>query len=234
MARAADMAYETIQNAIVTGEYAPGSWLREEDLAERAGVSRTPVREALRQLNIEGFVEIVPNRGALVLGWTAQDLDDIHDLRALLEGYAVRRAAEDPGTDLAALGELCAEMERLLEEHGDAQFPRIGELSSEFHTAIYQSSGNRQLIAVMPSLIQIPLAREGYHQRTREAIVRSLAQHREILDALSAHDADWAESAMRAHIRAGRTSLRRQGRWAEDGAGQEQPAADASIEAGEV
>jgi DNA-binding GntR family transcriptional regulator len=216
MPRAAEVAYRTIQRAIVSGEYAPGSWLREEDLAERAGVSRTPVREALRQLKIEGLVEMVPNRGALVLGWTARDLDDIHDLRAMLEGYAVRRAAEGPAIDLGTMEALCTGMETLLAAEGEAGYARIGELSSEFHSALYQASGNRQLIAVMPALIQIPLAREGYHQRSRDAVVRSMAQHREILDAIAARDGDWAESVMRAHIRAGRTSLRQRGRWAEE------------------
>lgn len=219
MPRAAEVAYEAIQSAIVTGECAPGDWLREEDLAERAGVSRTPVREALRRLSIEGLVEIVPNRGALVLGWTARDLDDIHDLRAMLEGYAVRRVAEGSRMDLAALEARCQEMEDLLEADGEASFARIGELSSGFHTAIYEASGNRQLITVMPALIQIQLAREGYHQRTRAAVERSMAQHREILEAIAAGDGDWAESVMRAHVRSGRTSLRRTGRWA----GGEQP-----------
>ena len=68
----------------------------------------------------------------------------------------------------------------------------------------------------MPALIEIPLAREGYHQRTREMIERGMTQHREILDAIAARDGDWAESVMRAHIRSGRASLRRRGRWAEE------------------
>jgi DNA-binding GntR family transcriptional regulator len=212
------VAYEAIRRAIASGEYAPGSWLREEDLAARAGVSRTPVREALRQLNIEGLIEIVPNRGALVLGWTACDLDDVHDLRAMLEGYAVRRTAETPGVDLAGLTALCTEMERLLDEGGETDYARIGELSVDFHTALHEASGNRLLTSVLPALIQIPLAREGYHQRTREAVARSTAQYREILDAIAiaAGDGDWAESVMRAHVRSIRGSLRRQGRWAEE------------------
>lgn len=217
MPRAADVAYRITRDAIASGEFPAGSWLREEDLATRSGVSRTPVREALRQLDIEGLVEIVPHRGALVLGWTAEDLDDIHDLRALLEGYAVRRAAEAPsGTvDLDTLTTLCDEMEQLLAQGTDLDYPRIGELSSAFHSALHAASGNRQLMAAMPALIQIPLAREGYHQRRREAIERSLAQHREIIEAIAAGDPDWAESAMRAHVRAGRASLRQHGRWAE-------------------
>jgi DNA-binding GntR family transcriptional regulator len=218
MPRAAEVAYQAIQRAIASGEYPPGSWLREEDLAERAGVSRTPVREALRQLKIDGLVEIVPNRGALVLGWTAGDLDDIHDLRAMLEGYAVRRAAETGAVDIAALEALCAGMESLLAVEGEASYARIGELSSEFHTVLYQASGNRQLLSVMPALIQIPLAREGYHQRTPADVVRSMSQHREIVEAVAARDGDWAEAVMRAHIRAGRMSLRKRGRWAEDDA----------------
>lgn len=211
MAGAAEVAYEVIQRAIASGECAPGTWLREEDAATMAGVSRTPVREAFRRLNAEGVLELMPNRGALVLGWTAQDLDDIHHLRSLLEGYAVRQAAESPGPslDLDALHALCEQTERLLDTGTDEDFPAIGELSLAFHTALHRAAGSRYLMIIMPAIIQTPLVREGYHRRSRDDVTRSLAQHREILEAVAAHDGEWAESAMRAHIRSGRASLRR-------------------------
>jgi DNA-binding GntR family transcriptional regulator len=213
MARAATVAYEALLRGIATGLYPPGTWLREEDIATRTGVSRTPVREALRRLQSEGFVEILPNRGAVVVGWSAEDLDDIFDLRVMLEGYAAKRAAlaaSARGVDLDALSELCEAMERQLKvRDGDYDYEQITELNLEFHTALYAASGNRQLQSMLLGLIQIPLVRETFHHYSRDELVRSFAQHREIVDALAADDGDWAEAVMHAHIRAARASLRR-------------------------
>jgi DNA-binding GntR family transcriptional regulator len=211
MVRAADMAYQAIQHGIATGDFPPGSWIREPEVAARSGVSRTPVREALRRLDAEGIVELVPNRGAQVIGWTAQDLDDIFDLRMMLEGYAIRRAVEAPrdAIDLPALESLCSEMERLLAEGGPANYKRISELAVQFHSDLHQVAGNRQLISILPGLNRIPLVRAANQQRTHDQLARSLAQHREMLEAIAAGDAEWAEAVMRAHVRAGRTAMQR-------------------------
>src|SRR5437867_6791605 len=86
-------ATELIRQAILDGRLEPGSRLKEEELARELGISRTPVREALLMLQAEGLVDAVPNRGAMVRVHTPEDLDDLYQLRALLEGYAARRAA---------------------------------------------------------------------------------------------------------------------------------------------
>src|ERR687884_94343 len=86
-------ATEVIREAIVDGRLAPGARLKEEELARELGISRTPIREALLILQAEGLVDAAPNRGATVRAHTAQDLDDLYQLRALLEGFAARRAA---------------------------------------------------------------------------------------------------------------------------------------------
>ena len=86
-------ATELIRQAIVDGRLEPGRRLKEEELARELGISRTPVREALLMLQAEGLVDAAPNRGATVRSHAAEDLDDLYQLRALLEGYATRRAA---------------------------------------------------------------------------------------------------------------------------------------------
>ncbi len=91
---AVNVVYEALREKIIKGEFAPGQRLREEILAEDLGVGRTPVREALRRLKGSGLVEIVANRGAQVIDVTDGDLEDTYELRALLEGFAARRAAE--------------------------------------------------------------------------------------------------------------------------------------------
>ncbi|MHA6797020.1 GntR family transcriptional regulator [Pseudonocardia bannensis] len=208
--RAAAVAYQAIQCGITEGDYPPGSWIREDEVAARAGVSRTPVREALRKLHSEGIVELLPNRGAVVVGWTSHDLDDIFDLRMMLEGYAVRRVVEAPrgDIDLPALNAMCTEMEQLLDQGGTANHDRIGELAVAFHSALHRASGNRQLMSILPGLNQVPLVHTANRQRTHEQLARSLTQHREILEAITAGDADWAEAVMRAHVRAARAALR--------------------------
>ncbi|MDT7710390.1 MAG: hypothetical protein QOG20_5997 [Pseudonocardiales bacterium] len=206
-ARAA--AYEALQRGIANGQYPPGSWLREEDVAAAAGVSRTPVREALHRLQAEGLVQILRNRGALVVGWTAQDLDDIYDLRVLLEGYGVRRAAQArDNVDFDALSVMCTEMEQLLPGAGEPELQHIGRLCIDFHVTLNQASRNRQLIAIIPTLLATPFVREAFHHHTPTDLERAFASHREILEALEVGDGDWAEGAMRAHLRAGRWSLR--------------------------
>ncbi|MDT7618274.1 MAG: hypothetical protein QOF00_5721 [Pseudonocardiales bacterium] len=206
-ARAA--AYEALQRGIANGQYPPGSWLREEDVAAAAGVSRTPVREALHRLQAEGLVQILRNRGALVVGWTAQDLDDIFDLRVLLEGYGVRRAAQArDNVDFDALSVMCTEMEQLLPGAGEPELQHIGRLCIDFHVTLNQASRNRQLIAIIPTLLATPFVREAFHHHTPTDLERAFASHREILEALEVGDGDWAEGAMRAHLRAGRWSLR--------------------------
>lgn len=203
-------AYEAVQRGIASGQYPPGSWLREEDVAAAAGVSRTPVREALHRLQAEGLVQILHNRGAMVVGWTARDLDDMYDVRVMLEGYAVRRAARCPADiDFAALDAMCAEMERLLPEADEEDLQRIGVLCVDFHTALAQAANNRQLLAILPTLLAPPFVREAFHHHTKRDLERAFGHHREILMALEAGDADWAEGMMRAHLWAGRRSLQR-------------------------
>lgn len=210
MARSARaVAYEVLQRGIASGEYPPGSWLREEDVAAAAGVSRTPVREALHRLQAEGLVQILRNRGAVVVGWTARDLDDIYDLRVLLEGYGVRRAAQArENVDFDGLRAMCTEMEQLLPGAGEPELQRIGGLCIDFHVTLNQASQNRQLIAIIPTLLATPFVREAFHHHTHHDLERAFAFHREILEALDEGDGEWAEGVMRAHLRAGRRSLR--------------------------
>ena len=89
-----DVVFNTLRQAIITGEFAPGERLMEISLANRLGVSRTPVREALRQLELEGLVRIIPNRGAFVEGITKEDVKDIYEIRARLEGLCAKWAAD--------------------------------------------------------------------------------------------------------------------------------------------
>ena len=108
----ADRVYDTLRQGILDGTYAQGARLGEADLADALGVSRTPVREALRRLGSEGLLATLPNKGARVRTWTAGELGDIFDLRALLEGHAAARAATRvTDADISAMNDLVTRME---------------------------------------------------------------------------------------------------------------------------
>src|SRR5687767_3001615 len=108
---AADHAYRLVREQILSGQRAGGEWLREGDLAEHLGVSRTPVREALRRLTAEGLVRYERNRGVQVQAWNASDLDEIFSLRSVLEPWGCRLAATSGLADLATLDALAHEMD---------------------------------------------------------------------------------------------------------------------------
>lgn len=203
---ASDHAYRLIRRQILTGERAGGDWLREGDLAEAIGVSRTPVREALRRLTAEGLVRYERNRGVQVSAWTAEDLDEIFSLRSVLEPWACRLAATSAGADLDELDRLAHDMDAAA-QGTVADVDRITELNNRFHRLILEGSGNRRLGNVVSSVVQVPLVWQTFSHYSELDLRRSLAHHHELVSALAARDPDWAESVMRSHVRAAWNSL---------------------------
>ncbi|GAA0244274.1 GntR family transcriptional regulator [Actinomadura nitritigenes] len=215
MARATDTAYDAVRRMILSGEAAAGSRLGEAELAETLGLSRTPVREALQRLGADGLVEVLPHRGARVVRWTRRDLEEIFELRSLLEPYAAARAARmAPGEDVLAdlLGQ-CDAMEAAVAA-GD--FTRVAQLNSLFHAAVIDASRNRRLPAMLTSVMHAPLIVGTFRRYDAGEMARSMNHHRELVAAMAARDPDWAESVMRAHIRAAAANLSHDANEAED------------------
>jgi DNA-binding GntR family transcriptional regulator len=208
VANAADTAYEAIRAGILAGDHAQGDRLREEELADVIGVSRTPIREALRRLQADGLVELGTNRGAQVVSYTEADLQEIFDLRALIEPYAHGLAADtvDAAT-LDRLRELADGMEEQQHGSGDRSRGRIAELNREFHTTIVQASGSDRVMALLQQVVQVPIVHRTFHRYTPEALARSFEHHRELIDALVAGDGTWAAAVMRSHVHAARAAL---------------------------
>jgi DNA-binding GntR family transcriptional regulator len=209
--QAADRAYTALRGGILGGRYGSGERLGEIEIADELGLSRTPVREALRRLGSEGLVEVLPHRGSRVRTWTAQDLDETYELRALLEGLAARRAATglDAGT-LAELDTLAARMVTVdpsLGHRPAGEFTELAALNGRFHALITAAAGSAQLAATLAGLVQLPLVMRTYRRYTPAALARSHAHHRELVDALRAGDGAWAESVMRSHVLAARAVL---------------------------
>ena len=208
--RAVDRAYEAVRSGIIAGRYLAGARLTEQEIATTVGVSRTPVREALRRLDAEGLVEFTPNLGAVVTTWTEEDSDEIFDLRAMLESYGARRAT------IRATDEQIAELRRLAElqyresvERRTGYLERIADLNSQFHRRMQEAAASNRLSRALAALIEAPLMMRTFQKYTPEDLQRSAQHHLEIVLALEARDPEWAASVMLSHIHAARGALNR-------------------------
>jgi DNA-binding GntR family transcriptional regulator len=210
LARAAEKAYLTVRERILNGAYPAATRLTEQEIATASGVSRTPVREALRRLQAEGYVTASANQGAVVAEWTAAEVQDVFELRALLEPYGAARAAKRITTEgIAQLRELAELQQRESATRAPGFIERIGELNSRFHRLLQTFSGNTRLAKLMPVLVEAPLVLQTFTHYTPAELLRSAQHHLEIVSALEAGDAEWAAAVMRTHILAAQSSDRR-------------------------
>jgi len=198
---AAERAYDRILQGIAGGTYTAGERLREEELSAVLGMSRTPVREALRRLGAEGMIEFHTNRGAQVTSWSDAELNEIFDLRALLESFAAGRAATRmEAEDVARLDSLATAMEKAAEGKGRARLDRIAQLNNEFHLVLLTCSGSPQLVSLTGAIVHVPLVQRTFERYSTDDLRRSMLQHRELVDACRARDGGWAEAVMRSHV----------------------------------
>jgi DNA-binding GntR family transcriptional regulator len=204
--KAAETAYAMIRTRILSGDFSRGERLREEDLAQIAGVSRTPIREALRRLDAEGLVEFLPNRGASVTAWTEQELDSLYEARALIEGYAAGQAATRISSEsLDQLSGLSRQMREL--GIGSDSADDMTRLNSEFHRIITAASGNSHLDSLVRGLTDAALVYRTFRHYTPARLLASKFHHDEIVTALQARDGAWASAMVRAHILAARPTI---------------------------
>jgi len=208
--RAAERAYATVRDGILRGVYAAGSRLTEQELAQAAGVSRTPVREALRRLHAEGLVNFEPNHGAVVAAFELEDAEEIFELRALLEPISAQRAAERVRPE--TIIELRSLSEQQLAEstrRSAGYLTRIGELNDRFHRLIQYAADSPRLAKTLAGLIEAPMILRTFAQYSPAELQRSADQHLELVQAFEARDPAWAHSIMHAHILAGRATYLR-------------------------
>jgi DNA-binding GntR family transcriptional regulator len=202
---AAERAYKTIRAGIMDGSFPPGAALREEALAAEIGVSRTPVRDALRRLLADGLVESARNRGTFVAEITTDDLLEVYHLRATLEGIAARRAATRiTPEELEELRALAAQMEAL-GGPPEQLVARFHALNAEFHLTLVRASRSRRLEGMLGWAFQVPLVLlKQYRMQEWINLERSNRQHREIIEALATRNGEWAGFAVSAHLNATR------------------------------
>ncbi|TFD85459.1 GntR family transcriptional regulator [Cryobacterium lactosi] len=203
-----ETVYLTLRARILSGELVSGLMLREQALAEELGVSRTPIREALRRLDEAGLVTVVPNRGAQVVPWTIEQVRETYFVRAGLESRAAGLAASRITPDeIAMLSVLIDAMEPLVTAEDELGITELGRLNAEFHRIVVTASRSPQLMALTTSVARVPLMEAAF--RAHGALYRSRSnhQHRDILTALRTGDTIWAEAAMRSHILGARNAV---------------------------
>lgn len=205
MSKSTDKAYAAIYDALTAGRLRPGEHLAEERLAREIGVSRTPVREALRRLSTEGFVEFMPNQGGRVPSLSFEDIKEIFDLRVILEGYAASLAARKMSVEqIEELKQLCDGMEKAYFKQRVGYIQEISRGNRRFHRIILEAAGGQKLSRLLPQLIEMPLVLDTYNRFTDDDMNRSMRHHRELIVAFAAQDADWANAIMSGHIQSAR------------------------------
>lgn len=191
---------ETLEAEILTGKLAAGASLTEQSLSVRLGVSRTPIRAALHTLAEEGLINLIPNKGAVVVGVTREDLIDIYRIRMRLEGLASALAAQRISPeDLATLRE-SVELAEFYISKNDAE--RLKELDTQFHAIIYRASGNRMLNKTLSELHRNITSYRKMSLAVPGRLERSVGEHREILAAIEERDAERADRLTSAHVEA--------------------------------
>ncbi|HPT86322.1 MAG TPA: GntR family transcriptional regulator [Bacillota bacterium] len=200
-----ELVFESLREAIISGQLRPGERMMEIQLAEEMGVSRTPVREAIRKLELEGLVEMIPRKGAYVAGLSLRDIADVFEIRRALEGLAAELAA-DRITD-----EELERLERYLviisEQIEAGNLEEVVQTDTDFHTLLYQASRNNRLSQIINNLReQIQRFRTtslSYPGRMKAA----LEEHRKIVEAISSRDEEQARRIAQEHIENAENSL---------------------------
>jgi DNA-binding GntR family transcriptional regulator len=194
----------TIRNAIINGQLKPGVRIAEPELAEKFGISRTPIREAFRQLESEGFISVQPRKGAIVASFSAQDVSNFYDLKMILEGYAAKIATM---TLTESEIDRMETVNRLMEvASGKKDLRRILELHNEFHDTFLRAAGNERLHQIVQSMVaqfqryRLILAMPG-------KVEGSIDQHVEIIGAFRRRDPTLAEKLVQKNALYGKKIL---------------------------
>ncbi|WP_416970332.1 GntR family transcriptional regulator [Streptomyces sp. 4F14] len=195
---AADRVYAHVKQGVLDRRFEGGTLLTEGELADAVGVSRTPVREALLRLEVEGLIRLYPKKGALVLPVSAQEIADVVETRLLIEEHAVRKAVPARAGLVERLAEL---LERQKEEAGRGDLAAAAVTDRCFHAEIVRSGGNEILTRLYDQLRdrQLRMGVAIMHSHP-DRIAKSLVEHEQILDALRSGDAEAAVSIVRRHV----------------------------------
>ncbi|MFQ5736392.1 MAG: GntR family transcriptional regulator [Thermodesulfobacteriota bacterium] len=186
-----------IKDSVVTGRLKPGERVPEQEIAENLGISRTPIREAFRQLESEGFISVTPRKGAVVSPITDKDVSEFYTIKSLLEGFAAKTACEKlTPKEIKRLESLNAQMARCAEKNDVKGFFR---LDNQFHDTFLKACGNEKLCVLVYNLVQQFERFRVTALSVPGRMAGSVRQHREIIEAFRESDAALVETLVRAN-----------------------------------
>ena len=193
-----ELVFENIRQAIVKGIFAPGERLMEIQLADDLGVSRTPVREAIRKLELEGFVVMIPRRGTYVANLSIKDINDVYEIRISLDVLAAGLAAEriEP-EELEELNRLLLEITKA---SASGSMEKIVKLDTAFHDVLYKASRNDRLRNIINNLREQITGIRGTSMRYPGRLADTIEEHRALVDSNAARDSEKAQAAARIHL----------------------------------
>jgi DNA-binding GntR family transcriptional regulator len=193
-----DEVFFSLRNAILEGRLHPGERLVEKELAQSLSISRTPIREALRKLELEGLVAHEPHRGVIVVGVSQAEAAEIYTIRAVLEGLAARLAASRrTDADVAQLKRLLSTMEQCIQSRN---FPEFVPLHVTFHQSFTSASKSSRLCQMISALWDYVKSFEKASYSLPARLQSSCDEHRQIVGAIECKDENLAEEAARTHI----------------------------------
>ncbi len=206
-----DKVFNTLREDILSGKYLVGEELKEMNLAADLNVSRTPVREALRQLELEGLIEIVPNKGATVIGIDQEDVRDICEMRSMLEGFCAKKAAQNIND------QIISDMEEILDlsefHSSKAKYEQVLELDNQFHELLYRASGSKMIRKTLTDFHQYLEKVRKKTLSSAERVEHSNKEHRAIVEALKNRNAKEAEKLANLHIKNVIQNMEEHGLW---------------------
>lgn len=191
-------AYQELRERIVSGVFAPGTPLVETRISEILGVSRTPVREALRLLEQDGLVETIPNKCTVVVGIDLQDISDTYDFRIPTFGLCAKWATERMSDSEISELQNHLELQEYYLQKGD--FEKVSENDSKFHDLLYEGCRSRAVTQTMRNLHMLSQRARENTVRACERITESVAEHRRIFEAIASREADAAYEAACVHL----------------------------------
>lgn len=194
--------YTTLLDRIVKSEYSENQWLREEAIAGEFGVSRSPVRRALRLLHQDGMVDLVPKRGARLFPFTADDIEDIYEIRKTLESLALRVGIHN--LSIQRLLSLRTQIQGLREVDDPEAHTR---LDGVLHSYLIEASGRRRLVSMLNELYRLSQSLREIGLRDKDNRLATIAEHSGIIDALTVRDLEQATTLLVRHIENSKTRL---------------------------
>ncbi|HJA07464.1 MAG TPA: GntR family transcriptional regulator [Candidatus Mediterraneibacter pullicola] len=193
-----DVVFNTLRRAILRGELKPGERLMEIQLANKLGVSRTPIREAIRKLELEGLVLMIPRKGAEVAEITEKNLRDVLEVRCALEELAVQLACER--IDKRGIKELHTAADRFRDVLGSDDITQIAQADEAFHDVIFTATDNERLIQLLNNLREQMYRYRIEYLKKKECYPQLLGEHEAIISAIERHDKEKATRITGQHI----------------------------------